>query len=85
MPRRAPPSPLDGLKAKVVIERNGAAVSIEDVEAKDAFTVLAELLDAMRVTAKVYPELTQELQPVGGGSIEYHDDEDWEGRKVGFR
>lgn len=83
--RPAPPSPLTGLKAKVMIERNGATVCVEDVEARDAFTVLAELLEAMRVATKHYPELTQELQPVGGGSIEYTDEDDWEGRRVGFK
>lgn len=85
MSRRKPaPSPLDGRKAKVVIERNGAAISIEDVEARDAFSVLAELLEAMRMTVKVYPELTQELQPLQGGAIPYTDDDDFEGRRVGF-
>ena len=88
MPRKRPPpppSPLDGLKAKVMIERNGATVCVEDVEAAQSFTVLAELLEAMRLAVKAYPELVQELQPVGGGSIDYVDEDEYEGRRVGFR
>lgn len=87
MPRRRepPPSPLANLKAKVMIERNGATVCVEDVEARDAFTVLAELLEAMRVATKAYPELTQELTPLQGGSIPYTEEDEYEGRRVGFR
>ena len=82
--------PLGGLKASVILERSGACVRLDDVPAADAFTVLAGLLDAMRVAQAAYPELIAELSPVAGYSpLEVRDDEYAEQgripRRVGFR
>jgi hypothetical protein len=69
-------NPLDGLTASVILERGGACVRIDDVPAPQAFDVLAELLGAMRVAAKLCPELTVELSPVAGYSpVSVVDDE----------
>ncbi len=83
--KAASPNPLVGLKAKVAIERNGASIEISDVEAKDAFSVLVELLDGMRLAVKVYPELIPDLEPVGGSCVPYSDHEDFDGKRLGFR
>ena len=85
--RKKEDNPLLGLRASVILERAGACVRVDEVPADQAFTVLAELLGAMRMVAKVAPELTVELTPVPGGTpidvIE--DDYAEEGhRRVGF-
>ncbi len=79
-------SPLDGLTASVIIERGEGCVRVDGVAAADAFTVLAELLEAMRLMATRYPELTRELQPVAGyAPLEVRDDIGANGRRrVGF-
>jgi hypothetical protein len=79
-------NPLHGLSASVILERGGACVRIDEVPADQAFNVLAELLGAMRMVAKVAPELTVELTPIAGYSpLEVTDDGDEQCRRIGFR
>jgi hypothetical protein len=80
-------SPLDGLTASVIVERGEGCVRVDGVKAADAFAVLGELLDAMRLMTTHYPELTRELQPVAGyAPLDVRDDEYAEqGNRVGFR
>jgi hypothetical protein len=83
---KAGASPLAGLKASVILERAGACVRVDDVPACEAFSVLAELLGAMRVAASVCPELVVELSPVAGYSpLDVNTDDIGAKRKMGFR
>lgn len=79
MARRKPPAPslLAGKKATVSIERNGLSIRVDDVDADVAGLVAADLLAAMRLLRTKYPELIQELQPVGGYSPVEVTDDDW--------
>jgi len=72
---------------RVSVNRNGAEIEA-DVEWEHAPAVLKALLDVFRGVTKDYPELIQELQPVGGGAIGYAEDAYWEDRrrkKIGFK
>lgn len=84
------PSLLAGKKATVYLERNGLTIRVDDVDASVAGLVAADLLEAMRALRTKYPELIQELQPVGGYTPVEVVDDDWseEGsrpRRAGFR
>lgn len=92
MTRRAKaetPSLLAGKKAAVSIERNGLSIRVDDVDAAVAGLVAADLLAAFRLLAQQFPELIQELQPIGGYSPLDVSADDWseEGRRkrTGFR
>lgn len=61
------PSLLRGRKATVYVERNGAGIKVEDVDAAEAGLVLADILSALRALTQKYPELIQELGIVPGG------------------
>lgn len=84
--RKSTVSPLDGLTASVIVERGEGCVRVDGVQADQAFAVLGELMEAMRLMATRYPELTRELQPVAGYSpLEIRDDGDEQcGRRAGF-
>ena len=85
--RKKEPSLLAGRKATVVMERNGLSIRVDDVEADKAGLVAADLLMAFRLLRSKFAELTQELQPVGGGYPLDVVEDDWseEGRKrAGF-
>lgn len=87
--RKPAPSLLAGKKATVCLERNGLSIRVDDVDADVAGLVAADLLAAMRLLKAKYPELIQELQPVGGYSPVEVVDDDWseEGgrpRRAGF-
>lgn len=81
---------LIGRKASVAVERNGACISMSDVPAEQAGTVLGDLLKAFRLLSRDYPELIQQLDAIGGGSTTFVPDEyaDDEGKarekRVGF-
>lgn len=85
--KRKSPSLLAGKKATVAIERNGLTIRVDDVEADKAGLVAADLLMAVRLLRSTYPELIQELQPVGGGYPVEVTDDDWsdDGKRAGFR
>lgn len=85
--KKREPSLLAGKKAVVLLERNGLSIRVDDVDADTAGLVAADLLMAFRLLRSKYPELIQELQPVGGGyPIEVVDD-DWaeDGKRAGFK
>lgn len=85
MARKKPDaSPLDGLTASVIIDRGEGCVRVDGVKASDAFAVLGELLEAMRLMATRYPELTRELQPVAGYSPLEVNTDDIGARRAGF-
>ena len=81
-------STLAGRKASVVLERNGAAIRIDDVPAAQAGLVLADMLATFRVLQKKYPELVVDLEPVNGGTPIDVVDDDWQddsrAKRVGF-
>lgn len=81
-------SALAGKKATVIVERNGAAIRVDDVAARDAGMVLADLLTVFRTLTKQFDELTPDLDAVGGGQpIEVVDDEwaeEGQRKRVGF-
>jgi hypothetical protein len=81
-------SALTGRKSCIVVERAGASIRVDDVPAKDAALVVAEILAGFRAISKKYPEVIPDLEPVGGSTCATDvRDDDWaeEGRKrVGF-
>ena len=85
--KRKAPSLLATRKATVAMERNGLTIRVDDVEADKAGLVAADLLMAFRLLRAKYPELIQELQPVGGGYPVDVVDDDWaeDGKRAGFR
>lgn len=90
-PRKKTPDPslLKGRKATVCLERNGLSIRVDDVDADTAGLVAADLLAVYRLLTKTYPELIQEMQPVGGYTPVSVTDDDWQddGRapRAGFR
>lgn len=87
--KKPTPSLLTGKKATVFYERNGLTIRVDDVDAASAGLVAADLLEAMRLLNRKYPELIAELQPVAGYAPLDVRDDDWQddGRKgrTGFR
>ena len=78
-------SVLAGKRASVSVERNGAAIRIEDVPASQSAEVLADLLSVFRELTQHYDELVQELGTVPGGSPVDGDASDYGAkRRVGF-
>lgn len=89
MPRkRKQASLLEGKKATVYLERNGLTIRVDDVPAETAGLVAADMLEAVRLLTKQYPELIAELQPVAGYAPLETGDDDWQDdgrRRTGFR
>lgn len=79
---------LTGRKATVCVERNGASIRVDDVNAVDAAAVLADMLMAFRRLTEEFPELVIDLGSVPGGApLQYEDDWSWDQdrKRVGFK
>lgn len=80
----AQPSALEGRRATVMVERCGASIRVDDVDAMQAAAVLADMLMAFRALTREFSELVVDLTPVPGGSPVDGDASEF-GARVGFR
>ena len=91
--KRAPANLLDRHKADIQYSAGGLTIGISGVQASDAATVSAAILNAVRDLKRQYPELEVELTPVHGGGYEGPDEDGVEPfvapveavKRVGFR